>query len=289
MDQAILEKKPIDYLKMVFRRKWLIIIPTVIGLIGGSVAINTLPKIYRASTLVLVEEGRIINPLIKDLAVSTSTAQRLNVLREQLLGWDRMNQLISALGLAKDVKNQFQFEELVRGLRRSIRVGLRTPEIIDISYEGKDPEEAQNIVKTITDIFIAENLRQQSRETENAIAFINDQLELYQKKVKQADIALMEDQLQKLLVDSTDKHPMVVELRQKIAAAKEEIAKGNYAVSAEAVAGSDKELKDLKDELNRCAKNLRQQTLVLRMGGSIDQGFQPLLTKNCTNFFFLRR
>ena len=189
--QSTVQKKPIDYLKMVFRRKWLLIIPIVIGLIGGVIALNILPKIYRASTLILVEEGRIINPLISGLAVSTSTSQRLVVLREQILGWDRINQLITSLNLAKDVRSQIQFEGLVKNLRRNIRVGLRSDNIISIYYEGQDPVNVQNIVKTITDIFIAENLKQQNSETENAIAFIDDQLGLYQKQLKQSEISAM--------------------------------------------------------------------------------------------------
>jgi polysaccharide biosynthesis transport protein len=249
--QAILEKKPIDYLKMIFRRKWLLIIPIVIGIIGGIISANLLPKIYRASTLILVEEGRIINPLVKDLAISTSMAQRLSVLREQILGWDRINQLITTLNLAKDVRNQAEFEDLVKNLRKNIKVTLRTPEIIEISYEEKNPLQSQNIVKTITDIFISENLRQQNQETDNAIVFINDQLSVYQQKVKQSNIAVMEDQLTKLLVDSTDKHPMVIELRNKIKSAQEEMAKGNYNVDASTVAGSDQELRTLKDELKQ--------------------------------------
>ncbi|MCK4462715.1 MAG: hypothetical protein KAU58_00195, partial [Candidatus Omnitrophica bacterium] len=204
-NEALSQKKPLDYVKIIFRRKWLIIIPLVIGTIGGIISANTLPKIYRASTLILVQEGRVINPLIKGLAVSTSMAQRLTILREQILGWDRINQLISKLNLAKDVKTQKEFEGLVKGLRRNIRVGLRGSNIVTILYQGQDPVKAMNIVKTITDIFIAENLRQQNSETDNAIAFINDQLALYQKKVKQSEISSMEDELKTLLIDSTDK------------------------------------------------------------------------------------
>ena len=95
MEQAsIRQLHPIDYLKIVFRRKWLLILPVVIGIIGGLTAGNVLPKIYEASALVLVEEGKVINPLIQGIAVSTSVAQRLSMLREQILGWDRVMQLI---------------------------------------------------------------------------------------------------------------------------------------------------------------------------------------------------
>jgi len=262
------QKKPVDYLKIVFRRKWLIVIPTIIGIIGGIVAANILPKVYRASTLILVEEGRIINPLVQDLAVSTSTAQRLQVLREQILGWDRINQLISTLNLAKDVETQLQFEDLVKALRENIIVGLKSHNIVSISYEGQDPKQAKDIVKTITDIFIAENLRQQNKETENAITFLNDQLELYQKKVKQAEVAQMEEQLNDLLVDSTDKHPMVIDLKKKIDAAKVEIEKGDYTIAENSNRQTGKEMEELKEELKSIKEELTTASLDTSQGGA---------------------
>ena len=250
MEENFVEKKPMDYLKIVFRRKWLIIIPTVIGIIISIIAANTLPKTYESATLVLVEEGRVINPLIQGLTVSTSVAQRLALLREQILGWDRVNQLIKKLNLSKDVKTQQDFEDLVKRLRRNIKVKLRGQSIISISYAGANPVQAMNIVKTITDIFIQENLNQQTRETENAISFINDQLELYKKKLKQGDVSVMEEQLDKLLVDSTEKHPMVIQLRKQISAVKGEIDKGDYTIAASSIAGSDAELSSMRQELS---------------------------------------
>ncbi|MFH1868727.1 MAG: GNVR domain-containing protein [Candidatus Omnitrophota bacterium] len=248
MDMEI-TKKPLDYIKIVFRRKWFIIIPLVIGLSGGIVAANVMPKVYESSTLILVEEGRVINPLIQGLAVSTSVAQRLSLLREQILGWDRINQLIKNLNLAKDISTQQQFEDLVKNLRKDVKVKLHGPNIIGISYHGEDPIVSMNIVKTITDIFIAENLRQQNLETENAVGFINDQLDLYKKKLKQGEIAEMDEKLSDLLIDSTGKHPLVIEYRKKIEAAKTELEEGNFEIDAGALGESDTEVVALKEEL----------------------------------------
>ncbi|MBU4487713.1 MAG: hypothetical protein KKI13_01420 [Candidatus Omnitrophica bacterium] len=257
-NQAIIEKQPLDYIKIFFRRKWLIVLPTVIGICLGVVAANVIPKRYEASTLILVEEGRIENPLIQGLASTTGISQRLGILREQMLGWDRLLQLIEKLDLAKNVKNQFEFEELVKFLRKNIRVTSlnKTENVIRISYEGKDPTQTKKIVQTITDIFIAENLRQQTQEADNAVAFINDQLILYQKKLKQSEVATMEEQLNKLLVDSTKKHPMVVELKSKIDAAKLEIAEGNYDIKDPDLAVSSKEMADLKEELKQMKEEI---------------------------------
>jgi uncharacterized protein involved in exopolysaccharide biosynthesis len=265
--ETLTQRKPLDYVKMLFRRKWLIILPAVIGIVFGIIAANVLPKVFESSTLILVEEGRVINPLVKGLAVSTSVAQRIDVLREQMLGWDRVNQLISKLGLAKDVRSQQDFEDLVLTLRKHIRVKLYGQNIIRISYQGKDPAQSMNIVKTITDIFIAENLKQQNSETENAISFINDQLGLYQKKLKQSEISAMEEKLDTLLVDSTDKHPMVIDLKKKIATAKVETEKGNYAIGDSAIAGSDTELASLKEELKGLRDELATSSLDTERGG----------------------
>ncbi len=253
--------KPIDYLKVMFRRKWLIIVPVFIGIVGGIIAGNTLPKIYQSSTLILVEEGKVINPLIQGIAVSTSVAQRLSMLREQILGWDRMMQLIKTLQLDKDVKNQYEFEALVKKLRKNIKVTLRGQNLITIGYEGKDPVEAQKIVKNITDIFIAENVRQQGKEAENAIDFINDQVNLYQKKLKQAEIATMEEQLKKLLVDSTEKHPMVIELKKKIAASQKELEQGDYSIDTAALTASEPENSPLKAQIKKLKEDLATQTV----------------------------
>lgn len=254
--QSLTQKQPADYLKMIFRRKWFLIIPIVIGIIAGIMLCNTLPKKYESSTLILVEEGRVANPLMQGLTVSTSTAQRLNVLREQILGWDRLLQLIKTLDLAKDIKNQAQFEGLVKRLRNTLSVDLRGPSIVRIGYTSGIPAEAQNIVKTITDIFIVENLRQQTKETEDAVNFINDQVSMFQKKLKESEIADMGDQLKKLLVDSTDKHPLVIELKKKIASAKEEVKRGDFTVGVSSIAGSDNELNTMKDELKKMREDV---------------------------------
>ncbi|MDD5436778.1 MAG: GNVR domain-containing protein, partial [Candidatus Omnitrophica bacterium] len=262
MEQTHMKQlKPIDYLKVMFRRKWLIIAPVFVAIVIGIIAGNTLPKLYRSSTLILVEEGKVINPLIQGIAVSTSVAQRLSMLREQILGWDRVIQLIKNLQLDKDIRNQSEFEGLVRKLRKNIGVSLRSQNLITIAYEGKDPAEAQKIVKTITDIFISENVRQQGKEAENAINFINDQLKLYQKKLKQAEIATMDEQLKKLLIDSTEKHPMVIELKKKIASAQGELDKGNYAINTAALGDSNPDNSALKVQISKLKEDLATQTV----------------------------
>ncbi len=224
-------RNPVEYLKIFFRRKWLFITPVFIGLILSIIASFLLPPTYESSTVILVEEEKIINPLIQGLAVSTSLAQRMRTIKEQILSWNSLVQLTKKLNLTNDVTNQSQFESLISSLRKNIVVQMRGPNLIRVSYYGENPEKTQIVTKTLTDIFIDENMRSQTKETDVAIGFIKDQLEVYKRKIKESEIAQPEEQLKNLLVDSTEQHPLVKELRQRITIAKNELQSGSYQVS----------------------------------------------------------
>ena len=97
---------PIDYLKIAFRRKWLIIVPSFLGLVLGITACFLIPPKWTSSTTILVEEEKIINPLIQNLAVSTTAWQRMQGIKEILLGWNSLVELTRKLGLDKNIRSQ---------------------------------------------------------------------------------------------------------------------------------------------------------------------------------------
>jgi tyrosine-protein kinase Etk/Wzc len=167
------------------------------------------------------------------------------------LGWNSLVELTQKLNLAKNVQNQLQFEEFIKTLREKIDVGMRQSNMISIAYSSKDPQEAQRVTQTLTDILIKRNLESQTKEADVAIQFIQEQLAIYKRKIKESEISQLEDQLKTLMVDSTEQHPMVKELKQKIASAKKELDSGEYEVS-----GSDKPVDNatrevLKKELDK--------------------------------------
>src|SRR5512135_3020761 len=99
---------PLRYLKVFFRRKWLFAVPAVVGLIAGIIIGAVLPKVYESSSVVMVEEEKTLNPLISGLAVSNDVVGRMRTIREQILGWNSLVQLVDRLKLAKDVKSQLE-------------------------------------------------------------------------------------------------------------------------------------------------------------------------------------
>ena len=221
---------PIRYLKIFFRRKWLFVIPVVVGLIGGIIVGAILPKEYESFSVVLVEEEKTLNPLIAGLAVSVDINSRMRTIREQILGWNSLVQLVGRLNLAKNVKSQIAYEKLILGLRDKVQVRMKGPSLIKIAYTSPDPQEAKKVVQMVNAIFIEENMNTQNKESSVAIDFLKDQIKVYRRKIKEAEIADMRDKLKDLLVDSTEEHPMVKDLRKKIVDSEKELQTEDFDV-----------------------------------------------------------
>jgi len=253
---------PIDYLKIFFRRKWFLITPAFFGLIVGIIASFLLPPVWESSTIILVEEEKMINPIMQNLAISTSAAQRMQSIKEIILGWNSLVELTKKLNLAKDINNQPAFESLILSLRRRIDVQMRQANIIRIAYQGKTPQETQLVARTLTDILIERNMQSQTKETDVAISFIKEQLDIYKRKIKESEISALTDQLKTLLTDSTEQHPMVKELRGKIAIAEKELNSGDYEIKTDEKPIADATREALKQELNKIIEDETSNTAI---------------------------
>ena len=212
----------------------MLIIPAFIGLILGICFSIMLPRIYKSNTTILVQEGKSDNPLFSNIAIASTMTQRTQEIRETILGWDSLVKLIKRLNLDQNVKTSLEFENLVFKLRKDINIDLRETNIIDLSYISDDPSKAQAVVQNVTNIFIERNVSIQNKETSDAIKFIEEQLHVYLGKIKSAEIADLKDKLNTLLIDSTEEHPMVKELRAQINQKMEELKKDNLQFSEDA-------------------------------------------------------
>jgi uncharacterized protein involved in exopolysaccharide biosynthesis len=179
--------------------------------------------------------------------------QRLKVVREIMLSWNNLTELVKRLKLDANVKSSQEFEDLVRQLVKSIRFEFRDSSILQVSYKGPNPQQTQAVVQNITQIFIEGSLNVQNKETSDAIQFIEEQLRVYRGKIKSSEIAQLKDKLKELLVDSTELHPQVKQLREQVDRKMEEIAKEKLEYSEDArlsAESTSQMLSEIKKALN---------------------------------------
>ena len=228
-----------EYYYMMLRHKLVFAWVVSICLAIATVSTFFMTKIYRAETAVLVQDEDILNPLISGLAIAPSIGARLRTFREELLSWQRLTLLVEQLKLNKDAKNPLDYERLIKKLRDNISIKMGGSQIITISFEGPDPRKAQNIVQTLSDIIVTGTLTSQKIEASSAIRFIEEQLSAYRTKLEKSEedlrkfrelyastlpvatqmneqLVSLKMELNNLLVENTDEHPRVLQVRNQI-------------------------------------------------------------------------
>ena len=138
-------EKPADlhhYVDFALRRKWYIVVPLVLSMLGSVAVYKMLPKIYKASTLILVQSQRVPENYVRP-TVTDSMANQLNTLSEEILSRTRLEQVINEFNLYWKLRGKKPMEEIVEVMRRAIDVQvLNRPQYerahisFSISYEG---------------------------------------------------------------------------------------------------------------------------------------------------------
>ncbi|MBP6342952.1 MAG: hypothetical protein KA403_03355 [Candidatus Omnitrophica bacterium] len=252
-----MQANPMEYFRIFFRRKWFIIIPAFTGMILGVCSAIIMPKKYVSSTKIQIMEGNTENPLFDQLTVSSTMEQRSKVVREKMLSWGSLTELVKRLKLDNQVKSAQDFEELIKQLVKNIKFEFREANIIQVSYAGPNALQTQAVVQNIMQIFIEGSLTVQTKETSDAIRFIEEQLRVYRGKIKSSEIAQLKDRLNELLVDSTEMHPQVKQLRDQINLKMEEIRKEDLEYSEDArlsAESTSQMLQEIRKALNVVSK-----------------------------------
>ena len=233
-----------DYLAVALRRKWFFLVPCLAVFLGGVAYAILSPRIYMAKAVILVQSEKLVNPLMQGLAMPSAVADRLGTLREEILGWSNLLQLISThhldANISKDAKNsQLAYEQLVKQLRNDVSVRMKGRSLIQVSYEGRDPAKVQEIVNSLADIVIERDRAIKEKEANTAVGFIEAELSVYRQKLEGSEKKLREFKelymtqmpvaatlnkqlrsleltLSTLLISNTQEHPRVIEVKRQI-------------------------------------------------------------------------
>src|SRR5260370_7740051 len=101
-----------DYLSILRRRIWLLVIPAVVCAAGAYTVSLFLPSKWTSETVVLVEEPAVPDSIVKPI-ISGDLNQRLATMREQVLSRTRLQQMIEKVGLFREDDGQPSTQHLV--------------------------------------------------------------------------------------------------------------------------------------------------------------------------------
>jgi polysaccharide chain length determinant protein (PEP-CTERM system associated) len=184
-----------DYLGILRRRMWWIVIPAVLGpMIAYGVSL-ALPNRYTSQTLVLVEQQKVPETYVRSI-VNDQLNQRLGTMKEQILSRTRLQPIVERHELWKGEWKTAPMEELVARLRKGIAITPVKPVTTTrkeelpgffISVTMDNARLTQQVCTEITSMFMEENLRLREQRAVGTTEFLSKQLDEAKRKLDEQD------------------------------------------------------------------------------------------------------
>jgi polysaccharide chain length determinant protein (PEP-CTERM system associated) len=190
-----------EYLAILKRRGWIIIIPTVLlPIIAFGITFFIAPQ-YISQTLILIESQKVPDNYVKPV-ISADLDSRLASMKEQILSRSRIQPLIERYNLYGG--KSMTMDDRIDLVRRSIEIKPITSEIehsgglpgFFISFKAGDPHIAQLVCGEITSLFVSENLRSREISAQGTTEFLKSQLDDAKRNLDEQDSKLAEFQRQ---------------------------------------------------------------------------------------------
>ncbi len=172
-----------------WRRRWAAVILAWAICLAGWLGVASIADQYRSTARLYVDTGAVLTPLLKGLALDSSTSSDVDILQRTLLSRPNLEKLISKTDLDLRASTPMQRERLIQSLATSIRIQPQISNLFTIEYADRSPKLARDVVQTIVALFV-ENATGNSRDDmESARLFLERQIASYETKLRAAEQA----------------------------------------------------------------------------------------------------
>jgi len=190
-----------DYLDIVKRRRWAIVIPACAIFFVALVVTLVLPRIYRSTSTILIEEQDIPPEYVRT-TVTGYAEQRLQSISQRVMSSQNLNQVINRFRLYPELKKKLTSDEVIDIMRKDIRFAAISVDVVDrsrggsptpmtiaftLSYEGRNPQMVQQVANVLASLYLEENLKVRKERATEASKFLNDETATLQEQLTQVD------------------------------------------------------------------------------------------------------
>lgn len=173
------------------RRNLWVIVAIVTSAVSLFVAF-TKPKEFESTGSILVENRNIVGPLMDGAAEQTEVSYMASIVSEIAFSRRILEAILEAGGWIDESTSGQEKERLMAGLRARTNVRNRGRSLITISYRDEDPKRAYEVATMYVDWIIRESIKSQREESLSAFEFIDSQVQEYQRKLVESEMALRE-------------------------------------------------------------------------------------------------
>ena len=168
--------KPEDFLQILRRRYWLLLVPLALVSAGTAFVTAQLPNRYRSEAMIMVvPQGVTAGYVIP--AVTRGIEDRLPAITQQLLSRSRLEPIIRDFNLYSDRTQGGISEFVIEQMRDDITISPTRGNSFRVSFIGDDPKVVLKITERLASSLIAENMLSRSSLAQGTSQFLESQLD----------------------------------------------------------------------------------------------------------------
>src|SRR6267142_6747227 len=181
-----------EYLEIVSKRKWLILLPTLAIGVSIAYAVYRLPDIYESTTLIVVTTSTLPNSVVPTITEETLTRE-LTSISQVVTSRSSLQPLMEKYDLYKDERLRGEpMELLIDSMRKQIKVEVNTSnhEItngFNITYRGRDPKSTQAVAGELASKYIDEQTKGTVNDGTSEKQFIEEQVRQAKEELDSID------------------------------------------------------------------------------------------------------
>jgi protein tyrosine kinase modulator len=175
------QRKPSEYLKILRRRKWLLILPIIAVTTAVSYVVYRLPNVYESETLIVVRPSNLPQSVVTGVSEDSMTRQ-LTAINQVVTSRSSLEPLVEKYDLYRLERSRGEaMETVVDTMRDNIRVAVNTSRNditngFNIAYRYRDPRIAQAITAELASKYINAQTAEDVNRNTAAKKFIDDQV-----------------------------------------------------------------------------------------------------------------
>ena len=187
------------FVDVAWRRRWWLLGPTVLGLAGSILLARSLPKIYRASTTILVMRQSIPEDIVHT-TVTTRVEERIRSLKIQVKSRRYLEQVVKELGLASAAASARELEQACARLSSSIDLDWDKQGLswFNITVDNGSAKRAADIANRLAELFIEQNSALREAQAKGTVETVEGWLEKTEKELRKRDAELARYKAQNL-------------------------------------------------------------------------------------------
>lgn len=187
---------PSQVIDILSRRRWFLLIPLCPAVLVGIYLVLTLPMVYKADTLILIQAQKVPDEFVRSV-VSSDIDTRLNTISQQIMSRSNLEKVIEQFDLFADSKyDNMYMEDKIDSLRKRIAVDLiragkrQAADAFSISFKGENPRVVANVANGLARYFMDENMKVREVQALGTSDFLEDELDTIRQQLEEREEAL---------------------------------------------------------------------------------------------------